>query len=586
MTELTEQVRREIGQHFVFGFHGHDVSEDIRTLIAEYYLGNVILMKRNVQSIAQVNALVCQLQQLAKDAGHARPLMIGIDQENGLVSALSSSVHSDAGTQFPGAMALAATGSTEIAEQVSAASGKEMRMAGINWVYSPVADVNSDARNPVIGVRSFGDDPNEVARYVQAVSHGLSSAGIAPSAKHFPGHGNTHVDSHLSLPVINTTKADLYTAELVPFATLIQSGIASIMTGHMALPLIDTAHPDTPASLSAAVTTDLLRRELRFEGVIVTDCLEMEAVAQRAGGVPAAAVQALAAGADVVMACHRFDRHVASIRAAWAAVSRGELSLDALTQSGRRVAALKDAWAGTWADVLNRPLDLGALATAKDAHARLSTAAYASTTAVLRAPAEALPLRTAGTAVLFSPRVESINPAVDDAAGVARVVGPDGRPVVRNTAGPAYEAFAAALARRVPTHHVVYAPGDAESLTVGDRERVRAASEVVFTVRNGFGEKGGWQVEYLRELLRSGVVDASRQRVALVSTCAPYDVLSLSGTEPDGLLAHVAQLATFEFTIPALAACAAALFGENVPGGRPPVPSDLHVLVFSPGVRE
>lgn len=145
---MTEDIRRSVGQQFVFGFHGFELSEDIKILIRDYHIGNIILMKRNIKNTAQTRKLVQDLQRFAKESGHRKPLLIGIDQENGLVSAFSSPT---AGTQFPGAMAIAATGSAELVEKVAAATAKEMRMTGINWVYSPVADVNTDPRNPVIG---------------------------------------------------------------------------------------------------------------------------------------------------------------------------------------------------------------------------------------------------------------------------------------------------------------------------------------------------------------------------------------------------------------------------------------------------
>lgn len=182
----------------------------------------------------------------------------------------------------------------------------------------------------MLGVRSYGDDPAAVASFVTAAAEGWTSSGIAPAAKHFPGHGDTHVDSHLSLPSINKSLSELEQNELVPFATAISAnsigggdktttGIASIMMGHMALPSLTPNAPTTPASLSREISTDLLRTQMGFKGVVVTDCLEMDAVAElpNLGGVPGGAVQALKAGVDIVMVCHRFDRHVRSVEAVW-----------------------------------------------------------------------------------------------------------------------------------------------------------------------------------------------------------------------------------------------------------------------------
>ncbi|KAI0351609.1 glycoside hydrolase [Trametes cingulata] len=555
MTALTEEQKREIGQHFVVGFHGHELSEDIKTLIRDYYLGNVILMKRNVQSIAQVHRLVNELQSLAKEAGHTRPLMIGIDQENGLVSAFSTAATGQAGTQFPGAMALAATGSIELAAKVSSATAQELRAAGINWAYSPVGDVNSDPRNPVIGVRSFGDDAVQVGRYVQAVSTALTAGSVAPSAKHFPGHGNTHVDSHLSLPRILVDKAALQRTELVPFATAVGDSIASIMTGHMALPLV--TGDDTPCSLSRAITTDLLRREMGYEGVIVTDCLEMEAVAEKYGS-EGGAVLSLQAGADIAMICHTFSRHVGAIEAAYGAAQDGRLAMDALEISGARIAAMKDKFAGGWDNVLT-PFDAERVDGMKKAHALLSSDAYSASISLLPESRPFVRLSKSGPAVLFTPRMENINPAVDDLEGQLR----DAAGRLRNTAGPSYLAFAASVASRVPAvEHVVYAPDEAigESL----EENLKAATSIIFATRNGY-EKGAWQVEYMRrviEVVQGG--EGGLQKMVAISTCGPYDLLAL------GHLA-IPAIATYEFTIPALEAATAAVYGEAEIKGEVPV---------------
>ncbi|KAH9922325.1 glycoside hydrolase [Epithele typhae] len=553
MSALSEADRRDIGQHFVFGFHGHTASDDIKTLITDYFLGHVILFKRNVQSIAQVHAITTELQSLAKAAGHERPLMIGIDQENGLVSAFSIP---NAGTskRSPGAMALAASGSTDLATEVTTATAKELKAAGINWVYSPVADVNNDPRNPVIGVRSYSDDPTVASRFVKAVSEAHTAHKVAPSAKHFPGHGNTHVDSHLSLPRINVDKDSLASIELVPFNALVKIGIASIMTGHMALPLV--TGDDTPCSLSRAITTDLLRGEMGYQGVVVTDCLEMEAVAETYGS-EGGAVRALQAGADVVMICHTYKRHVGAIEAAYAAVASGALSMDELLASGARVAAMKDAFAGSWDDIFAplRPSDVAAL---QDANATLSARAYAATIAHLPNSATFTPLSTAGSAVVFTPRMESLNRAVDDAESQLR----DAAGRLRNTVGPSYSAFAQAVATRVSqVEHVVYAPGD--ELDAPLLEHIRGAGSVIFATRNGY-DTGAWQTEYLRKVVAAVASTGGAGRMATVSTCAPYDLLALEKLE-------VPAIATFEFTVPALTAAAAALYGESVISGTVPV---------------
>ncbi|KAI0039837.1 glycoside hydrolase family 3 protein [Auriscalpium vulgare] len=555
-SQLSEEIRREIGQHFVFGFHGHEVTSDIEVLIRDYYLGNVILMKRNVKSAQQVHQIIQRLQQIAREAGHERPLMIGIDQENGLVSAFSSASSDDAGTQFPGAMALAATDSLELTGRVSAASAQELKLVGINWAYSPVADVNSDSRNPVIGVRSFSDDPHRVAAYASAVARGLTSSGVAPSAKHFPGHGDTHTDSHIALPIIPKPPAALTSTELVPFAALAAS-CATIMTGHMALPRV--TGDMTPASLAPAATHGLLRDAMGYEGVIVTDCLEMEAVAAREGGVPVAAVDAICAGADIVMICHRFERHIGAVRAVYDAVSCGRIDLDAVRISGRRIATLKDKFAGTWMEAAETAFDYTSWQIAKAASRALSAKAYAMSIALLQNPNKAIPLHTDGSVMVFTPRTESINLAIDDADGLLRTS--DGK--LRNTAGPSYITFAADVTARTSpaTLHVVYGPG--ESLAPADQERLRGARSVLFVTRNA--DRSVWQRDYLRYVLG---LRGGPSGVVLLASCAPYDLLDVP---PGDALLGVAYVTSFEFTVPALKAANAVVFGEVQAEGKVPV---------------
>ncbi|KAL1663607.1 glycoside hydrolase superfamily [Schizophyllum commune] len=509
---LSDEVKREIGQHFILGFHGQQVSEDIRTLIRDYHLGHIILMKRNIKDAAQTKRLINELQQIAKDAGHAKPLLIGTDQENGLVSAFSLP-NGNAGTQLspritdvvfasPGAMALAATGSPELAYKTSQAIALELKYVGIQWAFGPVADVNSDPRNPVIGeahrkyfcVRSFGDDPATVSKYVRAMTDAYEAAGVAASAKHFPGHGDTNVDSHLGLPRIEKSLDDLRALELVPFQVAISDkGTASIMTGHMALPKI--IGDDSPSSLSRKITTDLLREEMGYQGVVVTDCLEMDAVAKMlydkdaaaqmeadkhdGRGVEVGSVRALQAGADVVMICHTFSWQKGAIEATYKAVEDGSLSLENLQESGKRVAAMKERFVGSWDDLRAHLAFVDReWAATKEAHKALSVEAYARIVAVVK-DSNVLPLERDGKIILFTPELDSLNKAVDDAEGVLR--GPNG--AVRNTVGASFASMKNFIAERVKdvSHIICEKPKDGESQP---KPASLDASAVIFALRN------------------------------------------------------------------------------------------------------
>lgn len=350
------------------------------------------------------------------------------------------------------------------------------------------------------------------------------------------------------------SKDALTQTELVPFQRLVDSNIASIMTGHMALPLI--TGDDTPCSLAYAITTNLLREEMGYTGVVVTDCLEMEAVAEKYG-TEGGAVMALEAGADVVMICHRIDCHLGAVERAYDAVRAGRLSVDALREKSGRIGVLKDAFAGSWDDVLSTPFDVERWTRLKDAHASLSAEAYAAAVSVVHDTGGVLPLLAGvGPIVVFTPAMESVNLAVDDADGILR----DGAGRLRNTAGPSYTSFAASLARRTTTvHHVVYSRETRISENI--LEYLRAATAVVFATRNGF-DTGAWQVQCLKNVVEE--VGAAKKLV-VVSTCAPYDVLGLVFDVP------LTVLATMEFSPAALETAAGVIFGEVAAGGTVPV---------------
>ncbi|EJD01364.1 glycoside hydrolase [Fomitiporia mediterranea MF3/22] len=559
---ISEEVKRQIGQHFVFGFEGYEPNEHITKLIRDYYVGIY-------QGIPQLHNLIQRLQQLAKDSGHAQPLLIGIDQENGLVSAFSSTSKPDAGTQFPGAMAVGSTGDPENARKVSNSSGREMHLAGISWAYSPVADVNSDIRNPVIGVRSYGEDARAVSSFVCALSDGYVSAGIASCAKHFPGHGDTHVDSHLALPVVTKDLATLEQTELVPFQDAIANGIPSIMTGHIALPpLIKALGADkderVPASLSRGIVTILLREKMGFKGVVVTDCFEMNAIS-KGYGIGPGAVLALQADTDIVMCCHVFENQVAAVETTYTAVERGDLGSDFLRRSGERIAAMKEKFCGKWEDILGKPLDTNALSILKKDNERISREIYARTSKWLSRPTDdkLLYISPHSDVLVLTPQMESINAAVDDPQDLLR--SEEGR--IRNTAGPSYLAFATAIARRAPfSSHIVYTPLEAvEGGTLSSTllQSILSVHAIVFATRNA--HQSAWQLAVLRRVVdvvgkAAGAGKEQPIKIIVVASCAPYDHALLQADEATKALPC---LCTYEFTKPALEEAATKLYGEK-----------------------
>ncbi|WP_217596038.1 beta-N-acetylhexosaminidase [Cohnella sp. GbtcB17] len=319
----------KIGQLFMCGFDGHDPAEGVVRLIEAYGLGGVILFRRNLKDAEQVSRLTTALQEKA-----AVPLLVSIDQEGGMVVRLEEGV-----TVMPGAMAIGAAGDVELAREAAMLSGAELRAIGVNMNFAPCLDVNNNPLNPVIGVRSYGEKPRKAAEFGAAVVRGYREGGIAAVAKHFPGHGDTAVDSHHALPVVPHGPDRLNAVELVPFRAAIAEGVDAIMTAHVVFPAYE---PDgVPATMSKRILTGLLRERLGFGGVVVTDCLEMNAVSETIG-VARGAVEAVKGGADLILVSHRLDRQIAALEAVYEAVLAGEIPASRIDEAVRRVRSLKE----------------------------------------------------------------------------------------------------------------------------------------------------------------------------------------------------------------------------------------------------
>lgn len=364
------------------GFWGDTPSQEIIDLIQRHYIGNIILFSRNVRDARQVLELTQRLQRCAKEAGQRYPLLIAIDQENGIVQRLGEAM-----TVFPGNMALGAIGSEQIAYEVALATGRELQALGINMNLAPVVDVNNNPANPVIGVRSFGEDAQQVARLGAAMVKGYHDAGICSCLKHFPGHGDTSVDSHLALPTISYGLERLEVVELVPFRSGIEAGGDSVMIAHIAFPAL-MEQDGLPATLSSAIVRGLLREKLGFNGVILSDCLEMRAISDTFG-TERAAVMALQAGIDLALVSHHYARQRGSIEAIQAAIQIQELSPQVVQQAAERVLRLK-ADSLSWNDLP------GATAVAAcmgcESHLRLQRQAYELSTTLIRNEDALLPL--------------------------------------------------------------------------------------------------------------------------------------------------------------------------------------------------
>lgn len=292
-------------------------------------LASVGLFGRNIASPEQLTALTARLRSERED------VLVAIDEEGGDVTRLEVA-H---GSSFPGNLALGAVDDVHLTRAVAQELGRRLAECGVNLNWAPSADVNSNPDNPVIGVRSFGADTRLAARHTAAYIEGLQAAGVAACTKHFPGHGDTAVDSHLALPRIDVDLDTLHARELVPFRAAIAAGSKSVMSAHILLPALD---PDRPATLSPQILTGLLRQELGYDGLIVTDAVEMDAIAGTYG-IERGSVLALAAGADAICVGGGLADEETVLRlrdALVAAVRDGELTEERLADAAARVRAL------------------------------------------------------------------------------------------------------------------------------------------------------------------------------------------------------------------------------------------------------
>ncbi len=327
MSTSDEALRRLASSLFMVGFPGHEPDGEVLKLI-DAGVGGVILFKRNVGTAEQTAELIHALKSRA-----GRPLIAAVDQEGGRVARLRGAPF----TALPTLRDLGRTRDLRLAERAGRLLAYEVRAVGFDWDFAPVLDVDTNPKNPVIGDRSFHQDAAEVARLGVALAQGLEAQGVASCGKHFPGHGDTAQDSHLDLPRLPHDLARLEAVELLPFAAYARAGLASLMTAHV---IFEAIEPGRPATMSRAVMTGLLRERLGFSGVIVSDDLEMKAIADHFS-IERAVVEGLEAGVDFFLVCHLAQRQWAAIEAVVQAVKSGRLTVERLEQSRARLAALE-----------------------------------------------------------------------------------------------------------------------------------------------------------------------------------------------------------------------------------------------------
>ena len=532
----------------MLAFRGRSVPDWLRARLTEAPAAGFTLFRpNNVGSPAQVRRLTSALQAAAREAtiaatGEDVPILIATDQEGGQLLALGAAGRGagaagrGAGATGPGRdwtpfgspMAIGATGDADLAERIGRAVGLELRAVGVNVDYAPVLDVASDPSNPALGIRSFGGDPAEVARLASAWLRGLQSAGVAATAKHFPGAGALVADTHHQLGILERARGDLEARELVPFRAAITAGVRVVMSGHFAVPAL-TGRPEQPATLSRRLMSDLLRDELGFDGVSITDALDMAAIPQGAAQARAV-IEALDAGVDLLLATADRRAQARIERALRRAAADALLDAAGARRSAARITRLR-RWLGGFEQP---PLEVVGSA----AHRALARELAARSLTLVRDDARVLPL-IAGEGA----RIGAIMPAPRDLTPA------DTSSFVTPSLAAALGAFHPAVDEIVTSHP----PTAAEIAAVRDR----AGAWDAIVVGTLGAAPGSAQAALVDALLATGLP------VVTVALRTPWDLAAYPAART-----HVA---TYSILPESMDALAAALFGRAGFPGRLPV---------------
>ena len=331
----------KIGQMILAGISGTTMDANAKKLISQFHVGGIIFYKNNFETPAQTIQLVNQMK--AENRSNL-PLFLGADQEGGRVTRLPGGL-----ANFPSNKQIGKVNNPEFSYKVGTLLGHELKEFGLNLDFAPVLDINSNPNNPVIGDRSFGNNSEIVSKLGIQTMKGIQSQNVIPTIKHFPGHGDTSIDSHLELPIVNKSLKELKELELIPFERAIDHGADVVMVAHILLPELDK---NNPASMSKAVMTDVLRKQLGFTGVIITDDMTMGAITNNFD-IGKAAVESVKSGSDIILVGHDYNNVVKITSSLKTAVQKGEISQQRLNESIERIIKLKKKYSINDAKVEN-----------------------------------------------------------------------------------------------------------------------------------------------------------------------------------------------------------------------------------------
>ncbi|MCT8977856.1 beta-N-acetylhexosaminidase [Clostridium sp. CX1] len=325
----------KIGQMVIAGVDGYINDEHSSELITKYHVGGFILLGKNVENTNQVLSLLNSLKKISVESGSKIPLFLGVDQEGGRVDRMPPEFE-----KLPTNKAIGQINNSAFSYSMGKLLGQEVKAFGYNIDFAPVLDINSNPKNPVIGDRSFGPTSDIVTKLGIETMKGIRSENIIPAVKHFPGHGDTSVDSHTGLPVVNNDLTRLKNFELVPFAEAIKNNVDIIMVAHILFPKID---PKYPSSMSKTIITDVLRNSMKYDGIVITDDMTMGAIANNYN-IGEAAVTSVNAGSDIILVCHDFNKETQVINALKAAVQNGTLTQETVDNSVYKILKLKQKY--------------------------------------------------------------------------------------------------------------------------------------------------------------------------------------------------------------------------------------------------
>ncbi|MFL0250970.1 beta-N-acetylhexosaminidase [Clostridium neuense] len=324
----------KIGQLVIVGIDDYTNNEHSKTLINTYHVGGFILFGQNIKNSAQLLELINSLKE-TNSSNNKTPLLLGVDEEGGRVSRMPSEF-----VKLPSNAAVGHVNNSNFSYKIGEILGQELKGFGLNVDFAPVLDVNSNRKNPVIGDRSFGSNPPLVSNLGIQTMKGIQSQNIISVVKHFPGHGDTLVDSHFGLPIVYNDIKRLNNLELVPFSNAIKHGVDMIMVAHILLPKIDL---NNPASFSKTIITDILRKRMNFNGVVITDDMTMGAIIKKYD-IGEASIKSLNAGSDIILVCHDFDKEVTVLNAIKNSVTKGTLPEKTINEKVYRILKLKEKY--------------------------------------------------------------------------------------------------------------------------------------------------------------------------------------------------------------------------------------------------